>query len=250
MANLFDTFLYQPTFQALVWIYQTIALENIGLALILLTIAIRIILYPLFYKQAEQAAVMQKVQPKIKEIQKKHKDNKEEQGVELSRLFKENKVNPFSGFVILLVQLPIMIAIFQVIRKELTNGAFADTMFLGIDLATASIPMAIIAAAFQYVHAKMTMPGGKKLEGGEKDAAATTGKMMTYLAPGITLVILARLPAALGIYWITSTIVGIGQQYVVNKKIKSKEKVAAEDDHPERSLKGKTEGPPNNPQKA
>ena len=106
--------------------------------------------------------------------------------------------------------------------KEIPGTIFDNALFLGfIDLSVRSMPIAVIAAALQYVHAKMSMASAKTHAG--EGPAASAGKMMMYIAPGITLAILTTLPAALGIYWLTSTVFSIGQQVIVNKKIEARE---------------------------
>ncbi|MDP3724970.1 MAG: YidC/Oxa1 family membrane protein insertase, partial [Nanoarchaeota archaeon] len=131
MSSFFYTFFYEPMLQMLVWIYKYAAFEDFGLAVIFLTIAVRILLFPLFYKSTKQQVLIQKIHPKIKEVQERHKDNKERQATELMALYKKHGVNPFSSILTLLIQRPIVIGLSQVILKEITNGLFDNFMFLG-----------------------------------------------------------------------------------------------------------------------
>jgi YidC/Oxa1 family membrane protein insertase len=102
---------------ALQWLATLLAGGNYGVAIILLTILMRIVILPLSIKQTKSMIAMQKLQPQLKEIQKKYKDDREKQGQEMMRLYKENKVSPLGGCLPLLLQLPIIFAVFEVLRN-------------------------------------------------------------------------------------------------------------------------------------
>jgi len=222
MATLFHTWVYQPILSLLIFFYERLAWHDLGIAIILLTIALRIVLFPIFYKGAHHQSLMTALQPKIKKIQTDHKDNKETQAKALMALYKEHKLNPLSGLFLILLQLPIFIALFQVFSKELTNEIFQNHIFLGfINLTEANIALAICAAALQYVQGKLSLPRGTQEEPSQNPLAQAS-KMMVYFAPGLTLIVLLNLPAALGIYWAVSTPFSIGQQMYINKKLEQK----------------------------
>ncbi len=221
MSNFFHAFFYEPMLQMLVWIYKYAAWEDFGLAVIILTVAVRVLLFPLFYKGAKQQALIQKIHPKIKEIQAKHKDNKEKQAMELMELYKRHGVNPFASLLVLIIQLPIVIGLYQVILKEVSGGLFDNFLFLGfINVREKSLILAVITAIFQYIHARMSMP---KEEKGSSNPMAGAGKMMVYMLPAMTLLILANFPAALGLYWLTTTIFSIGQHAYIMKTLKTRD---------------------------
>ena len=208
MSAFYHAFFYQPILDALVWVYHNIAFQDFGLAVIILTIAVRVVLFPLFYKGAKQQALIQKIHP------------------ELMGLYKKHGINPFASFLVLIIQLPIVIGLYQVILKEITSGFFDNFLFLSfIDVKEESLVLAIIAAALQYVQAKMAMP---KEEKGKASPAAGIGKTMLYVVPGITFLILTKFPAALGLYWVTTTLFSIGQQAYIMKTLKKKEEKEAE----------------------
>ena len=222
MKYIWNTFLYQPILSTLVFIYDKVAFGDFGLAVVILTIVIRIVLFPLFYKGAKQQAIIQKIQPKIRKIQKELKHDKEKQAAELMKIYKKHKINPFSSILTLLVQLPILIALYRVILNEIGGEFFDNFIFLGfIDLREKSIIIAVIAAILQYVQIRLAMP--KKSTEKSSNPIASAGRMMAYIGPGLTLFILTRFPAALGIYWLTSTIFSIGQQIYINKRIKKED---------------------------
>lgn len=217
-------------FNGLVWLYQTIPLHDLGIAIILLTIIIRIALYPIFKKVLVQQKMTQEIQPEMKAIQKKYAKDQEAQAKAMMALYAEKKFNPLSSIFWLFAQMPILLGIFMVTRDVgmgtaplatalysfITAPLTLSASFVGIlDLSKASILLAIIAAAVQYVQSVMALPKAK-----EGQVMSDTEKMtrnMTYIAPAITLIFLVNIPAAVGLYWITSSFFSIIQQYIINK---------------------------------
>ena len=226
MSTLFNTYLYQPILSVLVWIYHTIAFEDLGFAIILLTVLVRLVLFPVFHKGARDQALMQRLQPKIKKLQEEHKDNKEVQAKALMALYKDHKLNPFSGFLLLLVQLPIFIALFQIFTKELGSALFDSHLLFGlINLETRNIWIAVLAAILQYAQGKLSLKPTVSSGGDAKEAAAVmTGKVMVWIGPLFTLGVLFRLPAALGVYWTMSTLFSVVQQMYINKRLAEEHK--------------------------
>lgn len=218
MSNLFNTYLYEPILAALVFIYENIAFHDLGISIILLTFLIRIVLFPLFYKSAKDQSLMQRLQPHIQKIQLDHKDNKERQAQALLELYKKHRLNPFSGFFLLLIQLPILIALYQVFLKELGSSVFATHSFLGIlDLGSKSLALAVIAALLQYLLGKLSI--GLRPPSPERQQMFSAAKITMYMAPAFTFVILLNFPAALGLYWSASTLFSLIQQVIINKKL-------------------------------
>jgi len=201
-----------------------------GLAIIGLTLLIRLILYPLFYKSIKNQTILQKLQPHIQKIQLDHKDNKEKQAQALMQLYKDHQVNPFSGIFLLILQLPILIALYQVFlygfKDESLTGLYSfitspthiNPSFLGlIDLAKSSIIVVSLAAVLQYLQAKLSLP---KDESGKEVAGAKLAKQMSFIGPALTFAILYSMPAAVGLYWMTTSVFSIFQQMYVNKILK------------------------------
>ncbi len=230
MAYIFHEFLYRPLFNALVFLYESVTFGDLGLAIILLTIVIRVILYPLFRKSIRNQMLLQRIQPHVKRIQLDHKDNREKQAQALLELYREHKVNPFSGFLLLLVQLPILIALYRLFLNGFSPESFADLYsflshpeainetFLGLlNLTKPSIVVVGIAAVAQYFQAKLALP--KRDPNAEVSQADKIGKQMVFLGPILTLVFLVRLPAAIGIYWTATSVFSVIQQVLVNRSI-------------------------------
>ena len=123
---MFQTLFYNPFLNALVWLYGTIAFQDLGVAIILLTLGIRVIFLPLFYKQAKNQSLMQKLQPEIKKIQHNHKDDKEKQAKAMMELYKMHNVNPLSGFLMVLIQLPIVFGLYRVFLNGISPATLVN----------------------------------------------------------------------------------------------------------------------------
>ncbi|MEW6617462.1 MAG: YidC/Oxa1 family membrane protein insertase [Patescibacteria group bacterium] len=219
MSGIFHTYLYSPILWVFIFIYENLAFKDIGFSIFILTVLVRVVLFPIFYKSAKDQSLMQRIQPKLKKIQTDHKDNKEEQARQMMNLYKENKLNPFSGFLLLLIQLPVFIVLFQIFTRELSTSVFDNQLFLGlINLGEKSIIIAIIAAGLQYLQSKLLLPPSSK-ENKDEDTMARVGKTMVVVGPVLTFFILMNLPSALGFYWVISSLFSIAQQVYINKKI-------------------------------
>jgi YidC/Oxa1 family membrane protein insertase len=139
-------------------------------------------------------------------------------------LYRENKLNPFSSLIMLFIQLPIIIALYQVFWRELSNSTFDNHLFLGlINLGERSLVMAFLAAVFQYFQGKLSLLPPQKTDSSANAnlPAASVGKTMVFVGPLLTVLVLSALPSALGLYWITSTVFSIAQQVYINKKLKN-----------------------------
>ncbi|MEK7543135.1 MAG: YidC/Oxa1 family membrane protein insertase [Patescibacteria group bacterium] len=217
MGELFHNFIFKPILWLLEVIHGSVAFHDLGVAIIILTIIVRFVLLPLFYKGAKDQAIMQRLQPKIKEIQKTHEQDKEKQAKAMFELYKEHKVNPLSSIFLILIQLPIFIALFQILSIDTIRSSFDNTSFLGlISLEEKNFVLIVIAAALQYIQGKLALP--KQAPNQVQNPMESMGKTMVFVGPILTIVILGNLPAALGLYWAVSTAFSIIQQIYVNKK--------------------------------
>ncbi|MCD6528052.1 membrane protein insertase YidC [bacterium] len=223
LITAFNEILYRPLFNILVLLYNIIPGNDLGIAIIILTIGIKLVLYPLNQKAIKSQKALQELQPKIKEIQKKYKD-KTQQAEELLKLYKKAKINPFSGFLPLLIQIPILIALYKVflgINDNALNNLYSfiskpenlNPMFLGIiNLSEKNWILAGLAGVFQFIQSKMNEPKSG-LTDKKTDFSYLLGKQMVYLMPVITVLIAGSLPSALALYWIVITLFGIFQQW-------------------------------------
>lgn len=240
MGGFFHTILYVPIFNLLVFLYEVMPGADIGFAIIALTVLIKLILWPFMSKSLKSQKALQELQPKIEELKGKHGDDREGLAKGMMELYQKEKVNPLASCLPLLVQLPILIALYQV----LLGGFAADTLtqlypfvanpgsinhvFLGvIDLSVSSLYLAVLAGYFQFFQTRMLMAKRPpKQVAGKKGAfdetmLASMNKSMLMFMPAITVVIGATLPAGLTLYWVTVNIVSILQQQFVFSKFRN-----------------------------
>ncbi|MCK9445794.1 YidC/Oxa1 family membrane protein insertase [bacterium] len=213
----------------MVYIYT----NNFGIAVIALTVLVRTLINPLNQAALESQKNMAEIQPKLKEIQNKYKDSPEKQAQEMMALYKDKKFNPFSGIFLLFIQIPIILALFYIFKEGININpaqmysfvAFPETInpyFLGIDLSKPNLYLAVITAIAQFFQAKTSMPPAPKAATTDDKTTQITNmmqKQMVIFVPLITLFVLYNLPAALGLYWLITTIFSIVQQRsIFNKK--------------------------------
>ncbi len=236
--NIFQAIFYQPILNALIYCYETIAFHNFGIAVVLITVFIRLVLYPLFHKSAKQQMLLQRIQPKIKKIQETHKKDKEKQAQALMELYKEHGVNPFSSMLLIIVQLPIMLGLYWVVRAGLIPGELTglysfvpppgaiNPLFLGmVNLAGPSIVIILLAALAQYFQARLAIyrdpSNTSPLSPAEKMA-----RQMVFIGPLVTIFIFYGLPSAVGLYWLTSSLFSVFQQIIINRRFRQGETAA------------------------
>ncbi len=213
MESLFDLVFYKPIFFLLVFIYKNLVFKDFGLAVIVLTLILRIVLFPLFQKSLKNQVLSEKIQPEIKKIQEQYKNDKEKQVKELLNLYQKYKFNPLSSIFLVLVQLPFLFALFKIFTKGLDNNFFESFYFLNlIDLKKPDIFLVFLTAGFQYLQNQISLRKVEKI--------TQQAKIMMFFAPFLTLIILANLPSALALYWLVSTIFSIFQQLFIEKKEK------------------------------
>ncbi|MCK9467732.1 MAG: YidC/Oxa1 family membrane protein insertase [Candidatus Absconditabacterales bacterium] len=236
MYQLFQTIFYQPILNLVIFLYNNLAFQDLGLAIIILTFIIKAILWPLSRKSIESQKALQEIQPKIDELKAKYKDDKQLLGQELMSLYKKNNVNPFSSCLPLLIQLPFFIAVFQVFKDGIdkhldlvypfiTKPEFINSTFLGfMDLSKPVIYLAVLAGAAQFWQAKMMMAKRKQIKSPEatnsktESMTAIMNKQMLYFMPALTIFIGVTLPGGLTLYWFILTLLTVLQQSLVNKK--------------------------------
>lgn len=237
----FNVILYEPLFNTLMFLYKNIPGQDLGVAIILLTLLIKAILFWPSLSAIHSQQKMQEIQPKMKELQDKYKDNREELSKQLMAFYKVHKVNPFSSCLPLLLQLPILIALYRVffagINIDPTTHLLAadqvthlygslrtafeslqvNNMFLGFVNLTAkhNIILAVLAGAAQFWQSRMMLaqrppkvPGAK-----DEDMTAMVSRNTMYLLPVMTVIFGWQFPAGLALYWLVSTLFQVAQQY-------------------------------------
>ncbi len=247
---IYNDLLYYPLFNLMVFFYNVVPGQDIGIAIILLTLLVRIVLYPINNKSIKSQKRLQEIQPEMKKLQNKYKENKQEQAKKLMELYQKHKVNPLSGCLPLLLQFPILIALYHVfingfkdeslniLYPFIYNPGHIDAISLGIiNLSETNIYLAVIAATLQYFQSKMLMGGKtKEKEDDEKekkektaeektqDFAQSMTKNMIYIMPVLTFVFAMSFPSGLALYWAVTTLFAIAQQHIITKKEEKRKK--------------------------
>lgn len=235
MNTLWTTLIYQPLANALLFLIAVLPGGSIGLAVIVLTFLVKIALLPLSYQSLWTQIAQKKIQPQVDTIKKTITD-KQSQAKAIMELYKKNGIKPFSSILILLVQLPIIIALYTVFLRGvdvLTPLAYTglglpdviSPLFLGINLTEKSILLAIIAAVAQFlqVHFSPIMRMSRHDVVNKEDVAqmmaASMQKSMKYILPIMVAFFAAVVPGAVALYWIVSSVVTLLQEVLMYKKI-------------------------------
>jgi YidC/Oxa1 family membrane protein insertase len=215
-----------PMGQLLNWLVNVVG--DYGYAIIAFTIVTKLLLLPINIKQTHSTKRMNEIQPKMKAIQEKYKNDKEKLNEKLMELYKEEKYNPASGCLPALIQLPIVIALFNVLREPvkyvfgsqqaydaihkgfwwMTNIGVAENKATLLMIGSFGLPLlAIISGVTTYIQMKMVSPNSKD----------PTQSSMTKMMPIMFAYITYTVPAGLALYWIVGNLFTIVQQYIMLK---------------------------------
>ena len=234
LSNIWDTVLYGPLLNALAFLVYIVPGGDVGIAVIILTLVVKTALFPLSQRSIESQAKMNILAPERKEI----KDcgvSKDEQAKKTLERYKRRKTNPFSGCLLVLIQIPIIFALYYVflkgvnIKSELLYS-FVQTpehinmIFLGVlDIGQKSLILAILAGVSQYFQAffmpKPIIPE-KSTGSFQENFTKSMHTQMKYVFPLIVAFIAYSVSGAVALYWITSNLFAIGQQIYADKKRK------------------------------
>ena len=198
---------------------------NYGITIILFTVVVKLVLLPLTIQQLKSTKAMSVIQPKIKELQEKYKNDKEKLNVKTMELYKEHKINPVGGCLPLLIQLPIIFGLFEVLREP--TKYIADPVFTtAVNEAFLWIPnlsepdkiiLPILAGITTYFSMNSANTGAIQNQ---------TMKMMNMILPFMILWWGRSFPAGLTLYWVVSNLFQMAQQYLMPKVGKSKEELS------------------------
>lgn len=233
---MFHTIFYVPLYNALVFLSSIIPGGDVGLAIITLTIIVKVVLFPLFQKATATQILMKKVEPEIAQIRETYKDDQQTQTKKILELYRTNKINPFVSFFAILIQLPIVIALFWVFQAGfnfdptspdlysfVTVPAVLSTKLFGLfNILDKSWILALLTGITQYIQTSLALP---KVPAKKKDAkpdfkedfARSMNMNMRYFMPFFITFIAYSLSSAISIYWITSNVFSIGQEYYLRK---------------------------------
>ncbi|MEK7649806.1 MAG: YidC/Oxa1 family membrane protein insertase [Patescibacteria group bacterium] len=219
MSFIFHNFFYQPLLNVLGVIIMIAPGHNLGIAVIILTLLVNLLLLPLSIKMRRSQRAMQEIQPEIEKIRQQVKD-KNDQARRTMELYREKGINPFSGFLFILLQIPLFFALFRVLKNldNLTHDAYDflplfppfNPIFLGvIDLTHPHLALALSAGIFQLIQGIFTLSIQKKNKQPTSDFASALQKQMVFTMPLFIVIISMQLPSALALYWTTLSLFAI-----------------------------------------
>ncbi len=243
LGDIWNIVLYKPLLNALAFLVSVVPGANVGVAIIILTILVKLVLFPFAQHAIESQAKMKKLEPEVAKIKGSGK-SKEEQARLTMALYKEKKVNPLSGCLVTLIQLPIIFALYYVFFKGINFDssvlypfihapAYASMSFLGIaDIGGKSLVLALLTGVSQYLQARLMpkapvspeAPQGSDKKSFQENLANSMNMQMKYVFPLIVTFFAYTLSGAVALYWITSNIFTIGQQLYAEKKGKREKK--------------------------
>lgn len=230
--------LFRPLLNLLVGITGLMPTHSVGLAIIVVTGIVRLILLPFSLHQARHLYAnqtkMAQIQQELQRVQKQFKNDRSKQAEATMALYRRAGINPASGCLPLLIQLPILLALYRVflvgVGVEAAHLLYSfvslpdpiNLQFLAINLNQPSLRLAVLAGISQFILMRFTTPPQPTPQPGlNEDSAQMMASMqrnMAYVFPAMTVFISLQLPAALALYWVASTVFAGAQQYVMKKK--------------------------------
>ena len=237
MAYIFTTFFYAPLYNSLIFFISVLPYHNVGVAVVLFICLIKIILFPLSAQSVKTQFEMKRMQPELDAIKSQYKDNKQLQAEKTMQKYKEKGINPLSGVFLLLLQLPVIIALYYIVRNNslltidhtvlysfIKVPQTVNTAFLGVSIFSKSIIFALLAGVTQFLQMHVTLPKTeqkKRVSGATPDfkdeLARSMNMQMKYVMPIIIFFIAEGFPIVVSLYLITSSLFAIGQELYIRK---------------------------------
>ena len=237
IAHAFHIGIYLPLYNGLVFLIDKVPGHDVGIAVIILTLVVKFVLFPLSLRVARTQEEQKKITPLLEEIKKKHKGNKQAEAEATMALYRTHNIHPFSGILLLLIQLPILFGLYFVFARGglptidpallfhfvMVPASVSMEFFGFINMAANhSIILAALAGLSQFVYARLSAPPPPGEKGSfQADMAKSMNVQIRYVLPVIIAVISYGLAAAVPLYWLTSNLFMIVQEYVVRKHVRA-----------------------------
>lgn len=233
MSFLYHTFFFDPLYNILVLLLKILPWADAGIIVIILTVLVRLIIFPLSKKAILTQVKMAELAPELAKIKEKYKDKTEEQARLTLALYKEKKVNPFSGILVIIIQIPIILALYQIfIHFPEVNATLlysfvglpdhVNTTFLGLFNITAkSFTLAFLAAVSTFFQFQLSMKGQVPPKGNSfgDNLTRSMQTQMKYFFPVIVFFISYSISGVIALYWLTTNLFSIAQEIFVRRKI-------------------------------
>lgn len=239
ISQIWHALFFDPIYNGLVFLIDTVPHGDVGLAIILLTILVKVALLPLSLKAARTQRVMRDIEPKLAVIKETHKNDRELVARHTLAVYKDVGVNPFASIFLLFIQIPVVIALYlsvysrtgirlpdintHILYSFVSAPTVTSMLFLGIvNIAAKSIPLAALAGITQFIQVHLTFPKAEKIAEGTKpslkdDFTRSMQMQMRYVMPILIFFFAYTASASVALYFIVSNILGIAQEYIVRK---------------------------------
>jgi len=242
MISIFNTLFYEPIYNGLIFFISIIPGGDVGIAIVLLTIVVKFLILPLTHKSVKSQAKIREIEPEVKEVKNKFNKDKQEQAKKVMELYKKHGVNPFTGCFLVLVQLPIILALYSVffrgigeVNTEILYSFVSvpqniNMFFLGTtDMMGKSIYLALIAGVAQYYQMKLSLPPitidtNKNNNGNlsfKDEFTKNMNTQMRYVLPVFVFFIAYTISAAIALYWATNNLFSVAHELMVRRKAKT-----------------------------
>ncbi|MEX0918288.1 MAG: YidC/Oxa1 family membrane protein insertase [Candidatus Paceibacterota bacterium] len=238
-SYIWHTFFFDPVYNGLVFFIDVVPGGDVGVAIVGITLLVKIILLPLSLKAARTQRVMRELDPKLREIKQKFKDKREEQARAMMALYKEAGLNPFASILLLFIQIPIIISVYlsvysgggvplpnintELLYSFVPNPETVNMIFLGaVNIAAKSLPLALLAGITQFIHSWLAIPKPEPRKEGEApslqaDFARSMQLQMRYVMPIIIFVVAYTISAAIALYFVVSNLAMIAQELFLRR---------------------------------
>lgn len=235
IKEIFNIILVAPLYNTLVFLANIVPGHDIGLAIIILTVLVKMILFPLYHKSTKAQSQIKLIEPELRDLKEKYKDDKQEQAKQIMELYRKHGINPLTSIGLLFIQLPIILALFFVFSRGfdlhldvlypfISSPEVVNTTLLGlIDITQKSLLLAFLVGITQFIQMRLALPVLPKVSNTKEssfkdDLAKSMNLQMRYVMPVIMVFIAHTFPAAISVYWITSNLFAIFHELVVKKK--------------------------------
>ncbi|MBP6881083.1 MAG: membrane protein insertase YidC [Candidatus Pacebacteria bacterium] len=238
-SSIWHNFFFDPVYNTLVFFIDIIPGGDVGLAIIATVLLVKTVLLPLSIKAVKTQKIIREIEPKLKELKEKYKNDRQQQAQAMMEIYKEAGINPLASVALMFIQIPIIIALYLAVYKgggvalpsinldvlySFIAAPTAVTMdFLGlINITEKSLLLALGAGITQYIHVNLTMPAlPPKVEGAEpnfkEDFMRNMQLQMKYVMPVLITLVAYSISAAIALYFFVSNVVTIAQEYLIRK---------------------------------
>jgi YidC/Oxa1 family membrane protein insertase len=241
MSYIFNEFFYNPLYNGLILLLSWLPSPDVGVAVILFTALVKFFLFPLSRKAVSTQLKLREFEPELAALKVKYKDNREKQAQKMLALYRNNGINPFSGILLVIIQIPIIFALYFIFLKgglpsidtsllysfvaaavERISDPINMDFFGFMDIGKPQWILAVLAGITQFAQVQFSLPKMEKVENPtfKDDMSRSINMQMRYILPIFITIIAWKLSGAVALYWITGNLFTIGQEIYLKRTMK------------------------------